>query len=74
VGAVYHTCNFSYAGGGDWEDLGLKTAHAKSYETTCQSIKLGEVTVTCHPSYVGSINRRTGVQAALGGEGKTGPI
>jgi hypothetical protein len=52
-------------GGGDQEDLYSRPDQAKHREITSQSIKLGVVASTCHPSYARSINRRLMVQACF---------
>jgi hypothetical protein len=46
MGAVSHTCNPSYAGGRDQEDLGLRSVWAKSYRDFISIEKQGMV---CSP-------------------------
>jgi hypothetical protein len=68
---VTHTYNPCYSEGRDWEDNGSRPAQADSSKTPSQPIKAGHggsrkkkkklamMVHACHPSYTGSINRRT---------------
>jgi hypothetical protein len=56
---VGHTYNSSYSGDGDWEDLGLKAAKAKSSQDPISTNKKLSV-LAC---FMGSINRKTAIQA-----------
>jgi hypothetical protein len=51
------------AGGGDGEDC---ISRPDQRDPHLKKKNLGMVTHTCHPSYVGSINRRITVQAGMG--------
>jgi hypothetical protein len=48
-----------------WEDCGIRPAQVNT-KTSSQPIKLCAVACTCHPSYMGSINRRITMQTGLG--------
>jgi hypothetical protein len=52
---VSHSCDPSYAGGGDQEDYGLWAAWAKSYWEPISINNPGIVVSTCVPSYMGDI-------------------
>jgi hypothetical protein len=70
-GTVAHIYNPSYSGG-DCEDPSSRPAWAKVLKTPSQPIKrkkenkLCVVACTCHPSCMGSINRRTDTQTGPG--------
>jgi hypothetical protein len=55
-GLVVLAFNHSYSGGGDQEDHGLRPSQAKSLHELISSS--GWLVCSCHPSYVGGINRR----------------
>jgi hypothetical protein len=58
--------NPSYSEGEDGEDQSSKSARAKiSRDPISTNKKLDMVVCTCHPSYVGIVNRRITVQAGL---------
>jgi hypothetical protein len=64
--AQHHTCNPSYSWGRDQEFPGSRPAWAKSSrDSILTTKKLGVVTLTCHPSYSGSLSRRISGQAGL---------
>jgi hypothetical protein len=67
-GEVVHTCNLSYLGDRDREDLSLWPARQKVHEIPSQSQKIGcgSLAYSCHSSYLGSVNRRVPVQIGLG--------
>jgi hypothetical protein len=58
---VAHTCNPTYSGGRDQEDLCMRPAQAKSQPAHISINKL--MVGACNPSYEGSINKRIEVQA-----------
>jgi hypothetical protein len=66
---VTYTYNPRYSRGVNWEDGGLRTTQAKkiskTYISTATTARLSVVVSTCHPSYAGSKNRKTTVQAGL---------
>jgi hypothetical protein len=66
--AIVHTCNPSYLGGRDLEDLDCRPAWAKRSR---DPNKMGVVACDCHPSYEGNLNRRIAVRAHLGKNSKT---
>jgi hypothetical protein len=43
--------------------LQFKTAQTKRYQVPISTGKLGLVTYTCHPSYIGDISKRFMIQA-----------
>jgi hypothetical protein len=62
-----HNINPSYLRGGDEEGYSLGSAQAKSAQDPISAIKkLGMVVCACHPSSVGSENRRIEVQTNPG--------
>jgi hypothetical protein len=62
-GVMAHTWKPNYLGGGD-QDRDSRPAQAKGPQDPISTNKnLGMMACTCHPSYPGSINRRTVVQA-----------
>jgi hypothetical protein len=65
-GTGAHTYNPSYLGGKDQEDLHSRTAQHFLVRPHVNQQKAGQVVGTCHPSFVGGINRRTGALAKDG--------
>jgi hypothetical protein len=67
LGTVAYFCNPSYSGGRDQEDHSLRPVQAKNLQGPISTNeKLSVVMHTCHPSYVGSTNKRIVVQARPG--------
>jgi hypothetical protein len=60
LGSVTHECDYSYLGGRDLEDQGLRSLRQKAPISTN---KLDVVAWACHPSYMGGKYKRTLVQA-----------
>jgi hypothetical protein len=60
-----HAHNPGYLGGRDQEDQSLRRAEAKCLkDPNSTNKKWALVMPTCHPGYVGSINKRKMVQAS----------
>jgi hypothetical protein len=66
---VAQACNFSYSGGGDWEDHGLRPAQTKSYgETAFQQSNVVSFAVVPVFGWLATwqaVGRKTMVQAKM---------